>query len=165
MSQSWQVLKQDKTLLVLPLISGICCLLLIASFAIPFYATGSWQPPGKDASHQHQVLYYGVLFLFYFCNYFIVVFFNAAIVACAASRMTGGNPTLGDGLRTAASRLPVIAGWALLSATVGLVLRIIEDRSDKIVQIVMSLIGVAWTVASFLVVPIRSWKTKIRLLR
>jgi Family of unknown function (DUF6159) len=154
MSQSWQVLKQDKTLLVFPLISGICCLLLMASFAVPFYETGAWQPPGRDASHQHQVFYYGVLFLFYFCNYFIVVFFNAAIVACAASRMTGGNPTIGDGLRTAASRLPVIVGWALLSATVGLVLRIIEDRSDKIVQIVMSFIGVAWTVASFLVVPI-----------
>ena len=154
MSECWQVLKQDKSLLVFPLISGICCLLVMISFAIPIYATGAWQPPGRDAAAVHQVLYYGTLFVFYFCNYFVIVFFNAAIVACAASRLSEGNPTIADGLRTAASRLPLIVGWALISATVGLVLRIIEDRSDKIVQIIMGIIGVAWTVASFLVVPI-----------
>ena len=154
MSASWQVLKQDKSLLVFPLISGICCLLVMISFVVPIYAMHAWQPPGRDAATIHQVAYYGMLFLFYFCNYFVIVFFNAAIVACAASRMSGGNPTIGDGLRTAASRLPLIVSWALVSATVGLVLRIIEDRSDTIVQVVMAVIGIAWTVASFLVVPI-----------
>ncbi|MGB7746726.1 MAG: DUF6159 family protein [Verrucomicrobiia bacterium] len=154
MSECWQVLKQDKSLLVFPLISGICCLLLLASFAIPIYATGAWEPPGRDAATQRQVAYYGTLFAFYVCNYFIVVFFNAAIVACAAVRLGGGNPTIADGLRAAASRLPVIAGWALVSATVGLVLRIIEDRSDKIGRIVAGLLGMAWTIVSFLVVPI-----------
>jgi hypothetical protein len=100
------------------------------------------------------VLYYGSLFLFYFANYFIVVFFNAAIVACAAARMSGGNPTIGDGLRAATARLPVIFGWALVCATVGLLLRVIEDRSDKIGRIAAGLLGMAWTVVSFLVVPV-----------
>lgn len=154
MSECWLVLKQEKSLLVFPLISGICCLLLLASFAIPLYATGAWAPPSHDASSQHQIIYYGTLLVFYFCNYFIVVFFNAAIVASVAIRMGGGNPTVGDGLRAAAARLPVIAGWALVSATVGLILRIIEDRSDKIGQLVAGLLGMAWTVVSFLVVPI-----------
>ncbi len=154
MSDCWQVLKQDKSLLVFPLISGICCLLLMASFAIPIYETGAWEPPGHDVATQHHVLYYGTLFVFYVCNYFIVVFFNAAIVACAATRMGGGNPTIADGLRAAASRLPVIAGWALAAGTVGLILRIIEDRSEKVGQIVAGLLGLAWTVVTFLVVPI-----------
>jgi len=154
MAECWQVLKQDKSLLVFPFISGICCLLLMASFAVPLFVTGAWEPPTRDAATQHQVLYYGTLFVFYVCNYFIVVFFNAAIVACAATRMGGGEPTIGDGLRAAASRLPVIAGWAVVSATVGLVLRVIEDRSDKIGQIVAGLLGMAWTVVSFLVVPV-----------
>jgi hypothetical protein len=154
MSECWQVLKQEKSLLFFPLISGICCLLLLGSFAVPFYLTGAWQPPGHDAAPQRQALYYGTLFAFCVANYFIVVFFNAAIVACAAIRMGGGTPTIGDGLRAAASRLPVIAGWALVSATVGLILRIIEDRSDKIGQIVAGLLGMAWTLVSYLVVPI-----------
>jgi hypothetical protein len=154
MADCWQVLKEEKSLLFLPLISGVCCMLLAASFIIPFYETGMWQPPGHNAQPMQQVLYYGVLFAFYACNYFIIIFFNAAIVACAAARMTGGTPTIGDGLRTAASRLPVIAGWALVSATVGLVLRIIEDRSSKVGEIVAGLLGLAWTLVSFLVVPI-----------
>lgn len=154
MSECWQVLKQEKSLLVFPLISGICCLMLLASFAVPLYLTGDWQPPAHDAAPPRQVAYYGTLFAFYVANYFVVVFFNAAIVACAAIRMGGGKPTLGDGLRAAASRLPVIAGWALVSATVGLILRIIEDRSDRVGQIVAGLLGMAWTIVSFLVVPV-----------
>jgi Family of unknown function (DUF6159) len=154
MSECWQVLKQERSLLVFPLISGICCLVLLASFAVPFYLTGAWRPPAHEAATFDQVIYYGTLFSFYVCNYFVVVFFNAAIVACAAMRMEGGHPTIGDGLRAAASRLPVILGWAVVSATVGLVLRIIEDRSDRIGQIIAGLLGMAWTIVSFLVVPI-----------
>lgn len=154
MSECWRVLRQEKGLLVFPLISGICCFLLLASFAIPMYTTGNWEPPRGDADSTRQVTYYGILFLFYFCNYFIVVFFNAGIIACATLHLSGGHPTVGDGFRAAASRLPVILGWAFVSATVGLILRIIEDRSEKIGQIVAGLLGMAWTVVSFLVVPI-----------
>src|SRR6266404_2198839 len=153
MSACWQVLKQDKGLLVFPLISGICCVLLLASFAAPLYLTNHWQPPARDAGSPQQAAYYGVLFLFYVCNYFVVVFFNSAIVACATLRMRGGEPTVGDGFRAAAARLPMIAGWAVVSATVGLVLRVIEDRSEKVGRFVAGLLGTAWTVVSFLVIP------------
>lgn len=154
MSDCWKVLKLDKSLVLLPLISGACCLLLLASFALPLFATGAWRPPGHGSETERQALYYGMLFAFYVANYFIIVFFNAAVVACAATRMGGGEPTIADGIRAAASRLPVIAGWALVSATVGLILRIIEDRSNKFVQIIASLLGMAWTVMTYLVVPI-----------
>ena len=154
MSACWQILQQDKGLLLFPFISGICCLLLLASFAVPLYATNHLQPPGGGASPIQQVTYYGVLFLFYLCNYFVVIFFNAAIIACATIRLGGGNPTVGDGFRAAAARLPMIAGWAVVSATVGLILRLIEDRSKWVGRIVAGLLGAAWTVVSFLVVPI-----------
>ena len=110
MSECWQVLKQEKSLLVLPFLSSICCLLLLASFAVPFCVTGAWHPPGQNAETMRQVAWYGTLFAFYVLLNFIIVFFNAALVACAAARIGGGNPTIADGLRAAASRLPVIAG-------------------------------------------------------
>jgi Family of unknown function (DUF6159) len=154
MGASWQVLKKDKEILVFPLISGICCLVVLASFAIPIIAGGAWRHPGGNSSTTPHVVYYAVLFLFYFCNYLVIVFFNAAIVACATMRMEGGDPTVSYGLQAALARLPLIAGWALVSATVGLILRVIEDRSEKLGQFVAGLLGVAWTVASFLVVPI-----------
>jgi hypothetical protein len=68
--------------------------------------------------------------------------------------MEGGDPTVGDGFRAAFSRIALIAGWALVSATVGVVLRIIEDRSKWVGRIVAGLLGIAWGVVSFLVVPI-----------
>jgi hypothetical protein len=78
----------------------------------------------------------------------------SAIVACATLRMRGGHPTVGDGFRAATACLPMIASWAVVSATVGLVLRIIEDRSQKVGRFVAGLLGAGWTVVSFLVVPI-----------
>ncbi|MFI5457072.1 MAG: DUF6159 family protein [Isosphaerales bacterium] len=154
MGASWGVLKQDKELLVFPLISGICCLLVAASFAAPIWYTGNWHPPGRDANWQRQVVYYGVLFLFYLCNFTVITFFNTAIIAGAIERMSGGDPTFASCLSASFSRLPLIFGWAFVSATVGLVLRMIEDRSEKVGQFVAGLLGMAWSIASFLVVPI-----------
>src|SRR5262249_31939363 len=75
-------------------------------------------------------------------------------VSCALFRFQGGSATLGDGLRAAGSRLPQIAAWALLAATVGMVLRAIEERVSWIGKWVVSLIGLAWTVVTYFVVPI-----------
>ena len=154
MSASWEVLKKDREMLIFPLISGICSLLLLVSFALPVFLSGSWQNFGGETSGDTQVIYYLLLFAFYFCNYFIIVFFNSAVVSCATIRMRGGDPTVSDGLHASTARLPLIAGWALVAATVGIVLRIIEDRSKNIGKIVASLLGTAWTLASFFVVPI-----------
>ncbi|MEI8194869.1 MAG: DUF6159 family protein [Phycisphaerae bacterium] len=154
MRSSWDILKQDKTLLLFPLLSGLCCLLVLASFAVPMWVTGFWQPPARAAAPAQQVAYYGVLFVFYFCNYFVITFFNTGIVACAIRRMRGESATFTDGMALAFSQIHLIAGWALVSASVGLILRIIEDRSAKIGAIVAGLLGMAFTVVSFLVVPV-----------
>ena len=154
MGASWRVLKKDRELLLFPLLSGICCLLVLASFAIPLFSTGYWEPPAQDASTSRQVAYYAILFLFYFANYFVIVFFNSAIVACAVIRLQGGDPTVSDGLHASVSRLPQIFGWALVSATVSLILRIIEDRSSRAAQIIAGILGMAWSMVTFLVVPV-----------
>jgi len=154
MSASWRILKEDKKLLLFPMMSGISCLAVMASFAIPAVLTGQWRPPAHSASQSQLATYYGLLFLYYYCNYFVIVFFNTALIACAVSRLRGGEPTIADGLRAAGARLPLIAGWALASATVGLALRVLEDRSERVGEFVAALLGMGWTVVTFLVVPI-----------
>ncbi len=99
-------------------------------------------------------LVYAVLFLFYFVNYLVIVFFNAALISCAMIRFHGGEPTLGDGFRSASARLPQIVGWALVSATVGVILKIIESQSEKVGAIVSGLLGMAWGVMTYFVVPV-----------
>jgi hypothetical protein len=151
MGASWDLLKKDREILVFPFISGLCCLVVLASFAIPIILTGSHSP---DAAAHSEAIGYGTLFMFYFCTYFVITFFNTAIVACAAHRMNGGDPTVSYGMQAAFSRFNGIFGWALLQATVGLIIRVIEDRSDLVGRIVAGLLGMAWTVTSFLVIPV-----------
>jgi hypothetical protein len=148
--QSLRVLTLDKELLVFPLLSGISCLLLLASFIGGVWATGT---PGEDGA-VHKEVSWVVVLAYYFANYFVIVFFNCALVACALIRFRGGDPGLGDGLRAARERLGQIAAWALLAASVGVILKMIEERVGFIGRIVIALLGAAWTISSYFVVPV-----------
>lgn len=154
MGASWQVLKRNKKLLVFPLISGIACIIIFASFAIPLFLADAWQPPAQDAGPAQQVVYYGTLFAFYFCNYFVITFFNSAVVGAAVQELSGQEATLGSSLKSATNRLPQIFGWSLVAATVGLILRAIEDHSDRVGQFITAILGAVWTATTFMVVPV-----------
>ncbi len=154
MRASLDILKKDKTLLIFPLLSGICCIIVAASFFLPIVVTDSWQPPSGETEIVQQVVYYGTLFLFYFSMYFVITFFNAATISCAVLRMAGGEPTVADGFREAFARLHLIVAWALVSATIGLLLRMIEERSKLAGKLIAAFLGAAWSVMSFMVVPI-----------
>src|SRR5438552_7090083 len=147
MGASWSVLKRDKALVLFPLFSGIACLLVIASFILPVFAVDMhWLKAAADnPTTQQKVLGWAYLFAFYFANYFVITFFNVGIVACAASRMAGGEPTFAGGFREAMSRIHLIAAWALLAATVGTILKAIEQRSEKFGAFVASILGAAWS--------------------
>jgi hypothetical protein len=149
-------LKLDKELVLFPLMSGVACLLVLASFAVPLwasgYAEGLLQEQGVDQTSQ--IIGYVVLFAFYVVNYFVIVFFNSALVACAIVRFRGGNPTLKDGLSAAGARLPQILGWSLVMASVGLILKIIESRSERLGELVAGLLGMAWSAVTYFVVPV-----------
>jgi len=148
--QSWRVLMLDKELLVFPLLSGVACLLVLASFVAGVFATGNFQ----DQKTQSDAVLWVLGFAYYFVNYFVIVYFNSALVACAMIRFQGGDPTVADGMRAATARLPQILAWVLLAATVGIVLRAIQERFELIGRIVIGLIGAAWTIATYFIVPV-----------
>jgi hypothetical protein len=77
-----------------------------------------------------------------------------ALVGAAMIRLEGGDPTVGDGFRIAFQHIGSILSYALLSATVGLILRMISERSGNLGRIVTSLVGLAWNLATYLVVPV-----------
>jgi hypothetical protein len=149
---SWNVLRTDKQLLVFPIISGILCLLVTISFAAPLLAMMLIQ--GKQPEEIPQWLYLLVAFGFYFCTYFIIIFCNSALTSCALMRFNGHEPTLGAGIQAAALRLPQIVAWALVSATVGLLLKVIENAHEQAGKILSAILGTAWSVITYFVVPV-----------
>lgn len=154
MAAAWQLLKEQKQLLLLPIASSVCLLLLTGAWAIPVilgvFGDTSW----PAAARQSESLSSLGAFLFYVVTYGIGIFFNAALAICVLRKVAGKPVSILDGLREAAALFPQILGWALLSATVGVLLRTIERRSGFIGGVVTSMLGFAWTIVTFLVVPI-----------
>src|SRR5215471_19458647 len=145
--QSYRILMQDKELMVLPLISGIFILIVVAAMAAGF---------GFNASHLQErgPGLYVPLFFFYVVTYAIGIFFQAAVVAGATERMRGGDPTIGSALGAAAHRFWPIVMWAVVAATVGMVIRAIHDRVGFVGRIITGLLGIAWALATFFIVPV-----------
>jgi hypothetical protein len=127
-------------------------MIVAATFLIPAFASGALDNLG---SARHMTPGQAViLFAFYVTQYFVIIFFNSALIGAALMHLRGEQASLGDGLRLAASKLPSILGYAVISATVGMVLRAIEERAGIVGRIVTGLLGAAWTLATFMVVPI-----------
>jgi len=160
LSNSWElvkasavVLRSDKELVIFPIVSAIGVLIVTATFAVPLFLAGLFDQMYTDG-HGLQPLGMLVAFLFYLVQYFVIFFANTALVGAAMIRLDGGDPTVGDGFRIAMRRAGPILGYALISATVGLILRTIAERAGILGRLVISLIGLAWNLATYLVVPV-----------
>jgi len=149
MKESFRVLAGDKRMLVFPVLSGIAVVVVSISFAIPVFASGAFASEGRTTGAE-----YGILFLFYFANYFVIVFFNSALVYCASVCLSGGHATVKDGLKAAWDRVGIIFMWALVAASVGMALRMIEDRVEKLGRLIAWLLGTAWTLMTYFIVPV-----------
>ncbi len=161
LSRSWglvkasaSVLRQDKTLLLFPFISLGALFVVVLAFALPVFGLGALDGFSRGGNGSISAMHYAIAFAFYLSQYFVIFFFNAALVGAAMMRLDGGNPTLKDGMRIATSKIGVIAGYAFIAATVGMILRAIQERVGFIGRIIVGLIGVSWTLASYLVVPV-----------
>ncbi len=142
---SWKVIQADRELLLLPVISGLASAVVGATFLLPLVAAGGFA--GDTGS-------YVVMFLMYVALAYVTIFFNAALVSAAHERLNGGDPTLSRALAGARARAGKILPWAIVSATVSIILRAIEERAGTIGQMIAGLAGVAWTVVTFLVLPV-----------
>lgn len=144
---SAEVLRSDRELLLFPIISSAATLVVLATFLIPAFALRLFDSGFGIGSAL-------VGFAFYFCQYSVIIFFNCALVGAAMIRLDGGDPTLRDGLNVARSRLPAILGYAAIAATVGVLLQSMKSRDNLLVRLLGGGLGVAWTLGTFLVVPV-----------
>ncbi len=155
---SWQVLKSDRELLVFPLLSTIGIIIITILVAIPIFASGladslasSSQARGVSGGEIIGVI---IAFLFYFVTYTVIIFSNVALVGAAMIRLDGGDPTVSDGFRVASERIGPILGYAAISATVGMILRAIQNSDNLLAKIAAGIVGIAWGMATYMVVPV-----------
>ena len=161
---SWELLKKDKEIVLFPILSGlvsiaICVVIALMYFFIRFNGDFAVLQSWLDASQNTQTqenpfLSYGLLFVSYFISFLVVIFFQTGIVAIVAGRLNGQDLTFRDGMNSAFAHLGKIALWSLFAATVGVLLRVIFDRSRWLGKIVVWFVGAAWGIATFFIVPV-----------
>jgi hypothetical protein len=153
---SFKVLKANQQLIIFPVLSGISLTLVIGSFFTVVFANAGWDT--ENLGELSSAGYYALLFLFYLVNYFIVVFFNMALIHCTRLYFRGEEVSVRAGLRFSMSRIGVIFSWAVFAATVGTILRAIQENSGIIGKIITGIIGIVWSIATFFVVPIIAYE-------
>jgi hypothetical protein len=152
---SFQVLKENKQLVVFPILSGISVIILSGLFTVGILASIGWD---MDNLNTEGFTHYLLAFGFYLINYFVVVFFNMALIHCTRLYFHGEEVTIEKGLRFSMSRLGVIFAWAVFAATVGTILKAIQENSGIIGKIITGVIGVVWNIAVFFVVPVIAYE-------
>lgn len=161
--QSFAILRSDKQLMLFPVFSAVSCFVLTAMIAtggafLLLPARAAAIAAGERFNLNQSPLFLIGMFTLYVVNYFVIVFFNVALVGVANSRLMGGTWTFRDGLELAWERKGTIFQWALVAATVGVILRTLEERLGLIGRLIMRLIGIAWALACYFVVPVLAFE-------
>lgn len=163
-TESLAVLKQDKELLIFPLLSGIFSIIAFSMMVGVGWFSGFFTRlmHSGDASFVTNLIGYVASFVWYFISWFIVIFFNVALIHCAKIRLDGGDPTVRDGLSASMQHLGRIATWAAISATVGLILDAVRKKGEDnwVVKILAGLIGAAWSIATFFIIPVMIFENR-----
>jgi hypothetical protein len=148
---SWGVLRSDKTLAAFPVISAIITLIVVAIFGGLIAATGV---QGEDGQESLKAIGYVFVAVGYIVLAFVTTYFTAALVAGANNVLDGRSTSLGESFAAANGKLHRLLPWAIVQATVSMIIQAIEDRLGPFGQIIAGLLGAAWAVVTFLTIPI-----------
>jgi hypothetical protein len=151
---SFDVLRKDKELFLFPVLGGIFSILFLIAMVFPLIV--STVLPASLAGMYLWIAIFGI----YFGLAFISVFFNVATVYTVKTRFNGGNATFWDSIKFAFSKIHLIIGWSIISAIVGLILRILEEAAEKmggigeiIIKVIVGMLGLAWSLITAFVIP------------
>ena len=154
---SFHVIKQDKELLLFPLLAGIFSILFMVAMVFPTLITGFLE---GAAQQPFGIFEYAIIFVTYLGLAFIATFFNVCVVYTTKVRFDGGNATFGESIKFALSKIHLIFAWSLVSATVGLILRLLDRMAQRaghggriVLGILIAVLGMAWSIVAIFVVP------------
>src|SRR4051812_28691436 len=177
---SVSVVLKNKKLLVFPILSFVCTLVILAFVVTPvaFQRTGyrlgqgkHWKAVGQSlfiaktvatggdgASSSTKLtpkpLAVAIGASVYMLSMFLATFFNVAFFHQILQALRGGPVSIQGGLKFAVSRLMAIFLWSLFAGVIGLLIKTLEERMAAVGQIILRIIGLAWSLASVFVIPV-----------
>ena len=159
MKACWRVLLLDKELLVFPFLTIFVLGACLAGIVWPVWQYGDLpeflfvlQENGEETLNYYWSAAVG--FTGYFVTFFVMIFFNSALIACVKIRFAGGDPTVMDGLRASVERLSLIFFWALVASVVGFILSQLRNKNGGPINFVVGLLGAGWAIATYFVIPV-----------
>ncbi len=151
LSASWQVLRENPGLTVFPVIS------VLASVVVGALCFTTWPPHGATGPGARDGLLLPSLIAAYPLT-FISVYFSVALAEVLGGRLDGRATTAAEGFRAANRRIGLIAVWSLFACSVGLALRLLEERLPLAGRIAAWLFGMAWSLATLFAIPILAYE-------
>ena len=150
---SWAVLKKDRELLWIPVLSFLVSAAVIVVVLVLTFLTLSTTSSGGETTTEFNPAMIVLYVVAAMALGIVAVFFNGALVAGAHERLTGGDPTVRSSVGRAFARLGGLVPWAIITTTVGLVLQALRGRAGFLGRIVTHMLSMAWEVVTFLTVP------------
>lgn len=153
---SFAILKENKRLIFFPLLSYVSLLLIFGSFA----ALVLWISGGMPDFVKTKIsgVSYAIFFVYYLVSYFVLLFFNTALVYCSRAYFRSEKVSVAAALRFGLSRIRPIFSWAVVAATAGFVLRLIQENIGFVGRILTGAIGLVWSISSFFVIPVIAYE-------
>lgn len=157
---SFGTIQKRPFLMLFPVLSLLSFIVVLSTFlgGSYFFLGDEIQAIMEDEQYG-RVAGFATLFLYYLINFFIVIFFNSALLYCASRILDGEETSVSEGLEFANSRLGKIFAWSVVAATVGMLLKLLQE-TGKIGQFVSSLLGVTWSILTFFAVPVLIFQDK-----
>jgi uncharacterized protein DUF6159 len=144
--KSWALLNTHRELIRFPLYGAVATTLL----AIVTLGPGLYLLDQDSLGGAIPLLVIGVYVLS------VVGFYFSVGLAAAADMIFRGqdNVTVADGLAVSRERFSQICGWAALSTAISVLMGVLENQGGIGGQIAARLVGMAWSLVTFLAVPV-----------
>ncbi len=154
--ESWGVLNKDMEIMWFPILSFFTTIIALILMGVLFFFValgGHAETINEGHMEVNNIAVYGTLLIYYIVVFFIANFFQAGLITIVQGRFSGSNLSFMDGLRGASKNFMKIFYWSVISATVGVILNIIEDKFKFVGRIISSLLGAAWTLLTYFSLP------------
>jgi hypothetical protein len=155
LSESLAIVRADRSLLLFPVLSAVFTVLAVVLIFVPAALLAATTHGG---GRSHALPLVAASALAGYVATAIATYFNVALVNCAARSFRGEQTSVGEGLQAANARIGSILLWALIAALVGTIARAVEQRAGVLGNIVAGLLGAAWAVATYFVVPVLAFE-------